>query len=70
MSSKMDRRGFLATGLTVCGACLCARIPAFASDDEPIDPKKREYCGYTCPKDCPFRAATLANDGEGKRKGY
>ena len=60
-SRTIDRRAFLSTGaragITVCGLCLCSRFPAFAGDDEesqeqPLDPKKLNYCGYTCPKDC------------------
>ena len=71
MSSKIDRRGFLTTSLTLCGTCLCSRVLALtAEDDAPIDPKALEYCGYRCPDDCPFRAATLANDEAGKRKAF
>lgn len=34
------------------------------------DPKKLNYCGYTCPKDCQFLEASVKNDTELKKKAY
>ena len=34
------------------------------------DPKKLNYCGYTCPKDCVFLEASVKNDVELKKKAY
>ena len=70
MSSKsIDRRTFISTGATVCGLCMCSQLPLTAwAGDEPIDPKKLEYCGYTCPKDCKFLTATLEDNLELKKK--
>jgi len=34
------------------------------------DPKKLNYCGYTCPAECPMKAAGLSNDIEQKREAY
>jgi hypothetical protein len=71
MRSPMDRRGFLASGVAMCGVCLCSRLPVFAAEEEgPIDPKKLEYCGYTCPKDCKFRTATVNDDEAGKKEAF
>lgn len=70
-SRPIDRRTFISTGATMCGFCLCAQFPlaAFAGD-EPIDPKKRNYCGYVCPEDCKFLKATLDNDVELKKEAW
>jgi hypothetical protein len=38
-------------------------------DDVP-DPKKLNYCGYTCPEDCPMKKATLENNVELKKDAY
>lgn len=67
----IDRRTFISTGATMCGLCVCAQFPfaAFAGGD-PIDPKKRNFCGYICPEDCTFRKATLQNDVEMKREAW
>jgi hypothetical protein len=34
------------------------------------DPKKLNYCGYTCPSDCKMKKATLANDISLKKEAY
>jgi len=76
----IDRRAFLESGtrtcVTLCGICLGAQLPALASlaaDEEPAkrpEPKKLSYCGYSCPKECTFLRATLANDVELKRQAW
>jgi hypothetical protein len=73
-----DRRVFLretaTAGAALCGLCMCSGIPAFAGEDgdadKVIDPKKLNYCGYTCPKDCKFLEATLNDDVELKKEAY
>ena len=67
----IDRRTFLSTGATMCGLCVCAQFPFAAyAGEEPIDPKKRTFCGYICPKDCKFLQATLENNVELKKKAW
>jgi len=72
----LDRRRFLTnsarTGIALCGACLCGRLPLLAEEggDEPIDPTKLNYCGYQCPDDCKFLQATLEDDVELKREAH
>jgi len=71
-SHRIDRRDFLArgarAGLAVCGACLCGRAPFFAGNEgeagkeQVLDPKKLNYCGYTCPRDCKFLQGTKNED--------
>jgi hypothetical protein len=72
----IDRRAFLSTsatvGFTVCGLCMCSRVPAFASEEVPdtIDLTQLEFCGYTCPTDCAFLQGTLNDDLELKKKAW
>jgi hypothetical protein len=70
----MDRREFVQTGVSLCGLCLCSGMgrTTFAQERErkPIEPKKLNYCGYTCPKDCKFLQATLKNDEALKKEAY
>ena len=62
-SKSIDRRTFISTGATMCGFCVCAQFPFVAyAGDEPIDPKKRNFCGYICPEDCTFLKGTLENN--------
>ena len=70
-SKQIDRRTFISASATVCGLCVCSQLPltAFAGD-EPIDPKKLNFCGYTCPKDCKFLKGTLENDVELKKEAW
>ena len=70
-SRPIDRRTFISTGATMCGLCVCAQFPFAAyAGDEPIDPKKLNFCGYTCPKDCKFLKGTLDNNLELKREAW
>jgi hypothetical protein len=41
-----------------------------SESQQELDPEKLEYCGYTCPEDCKFLKATLANDVELKKEAY
>ena len=73
---KINRRDFLRKssvyGTACCGLLLGMSFNAKAlfRDDELIDPKKLNYCGYTCPADCKFLKATLENDVELKKEAY
>jgi hypothetical protein len=77
MKKTHSRREFLQRGTTTFLACgvmsMCPRLTAmgnmFRGDDVP-DPKKLEYCGYSCPSDCPLYAATIENNLEGKKEAY
>ncbi len=76
MKTNQSRREFLSKsskiGL-VCGALVyCPKMLSFGSmlQDETIDPKKLNYCGYTCPEDCPMKKATLENNIEMKKEAY
>jgi hypothetical protein len=42
----------------------------FLKDDEPIDPKKLNYCGYKCPADCQFLKGSLENNTDLKKQAY
>ena len=76
----IDRRTFLSTGaragVTMCGICVCAQFPGIAragdsaGEEERIDPKKLNFCGYTCPKDCDFLRGTLEDNVELKKKAW
>lgn len=75
-SRTFDRRAFLANtaraGVAVCGACICGGLPVYAEGEEnqPIDPKKLNYCGYTCPDECKFKKGTLTNDVKLKKEAW
>lgn len=73
----IPRRTFLKTTSQAClGGCLLmsARGSVAASifflDDQKPDPKRMNYCGYTCPDGCEFRKATLENDTALKKEAY
>lgn len=77
--NDLDRRDFLVAGsrlgVALCGACLCPVFPAFGGSTEtepekPLDPKKLNYCGYTCPGTCKFRLGTLEDDVELKKRAF
>jgi len=79
-SRPIDRRAFLSTGaragITMCGLCVCSQFSGFAQagesggEEEPIDPKKLNFCGYTCRKDCTFLRGTLEDDIEVKEEAW
>ena len=70
-TGPIDRRTFISTGATACGLCVCSQFQfaAFACD-ETIDPKKLNFCGYTCPKDCDFLQGTLQDNVELKQQAW
>ena len=77
MKKTTSRREFLNKGTQLflaCGAIgMCPNLNAmssFTGNDDVPDPKKLEYCGYSCPPDCPLYIATLENDTEKKKETY
>ena len=78
MKNDLQRREFL-TRFCQAGAACCALMVSpqlLASQnllwgaDDKIDPKKLEYCGYTCPPECLLKKGTVENNTEIKKKGY
>ena len=79
-SPRIDRRAFLSTGamagFTVCGLCVCSQFSGLAhagdasKTQELIDPRRLNFCGYTCPKDCAFLEGTLNNDVTLKKEAW
>jgi hypothetical protein len=75
MENQFNRRKFVTTtAVAGCALFISGRLSAinkFAHlQNEIPDPKKLNYCGYTCPKDCVFLEASVKNDIELKRKAY
>jgi len=75
MKNQIDRRNFVKSGtMAGCALLLSGKLSAISGfshlQDEVPDPKKLEYCGYTCPKNCQFLEASVKNDVELKRKAY
>ena len=79
---ETSRREFLKQSSKLgllCGfACLCphtemklhAEEGGMMSGPEVPDPKKLNYCGYVCPKECPMKLAGESGDVEKKRAAY
>ncbi|MFC2096638.1 DUF3795 domain-containing protein, partial [Bacteroidota bacterium] len=62
-------------GMACCALMMSSKFVTAGSfakmfDDEIIDPKKLNFCGYTCPADCKWHIATLENDLEKKKEAY
>lgn len=72
MKANSDRRQFiLNSSLVGCTLLISGKLSAFSfPEDEIPDPKKLNYCGYKCPKDCQFLDASIKNDTELKKKAY
>ncbi len=73
MKNQINRRNFVRTGAVAgCALLLSGKLTAGFThlQNEIPDPKKLEYCGYTCPKDCLFMEASVKNDVELKKKAY
>jgi hypothetical protein len=79
MASKIDRRNFLKkstqAGMACCALMMGSKL--FAANgmgnllgNEKIDPKKLNFCGYTCPADCKFYIATIENSDAKKKEVY
>ena len=78
MKTDLKRREFL-TRFCHAGVACCALMVSpklFASqglnfaDDDDMDPKKLEYCGYKCPPTCPLKKGTAETNVEQKKKAY
>ena len=79
MPKQLKRREFLIKG-SCAGIACCAMLMSpkgllagktlRLSDDEPVDPKILNYCGYKCPADCQFLLASVKNDTELKKEVY
>jgi hypothetical protein len=79
MSKQIKRREFLlkgsCAGIACCALLMNVKAMSFGSllkpaDNEPVDPKALNYCGYTCPPDCKFLVASLKDDPELKKEAY
>lgn len=77
MDSKLKRREFLKTcataGMACCAMFMGGGLVAACGGEQnadAIDPKKLNYCGYTCPKDCKFLKGTLENNVELKKEAH
>ena len=79
MPKQIKRREFLikgsCAGIACCALLMSAKASPFGklltmAEDEPIDPKRLNYCGYTCPSDCKFLIASVKNDPELKKEAY
>lgn len=72
MNNNLIRRQFLRnSSVAGCALLLSGKLNAFSfPEDEIPDPKKLNYCGYKCPKNCQFLEASVKNDAELKKKAY
>jgi hypothetical protein len=72
MTTQTNRRRFIrSSAIAGCTIIAAGKLTAFSfPQDEVPDPKKLNYCGYTCPKDCQFLEASVKNDSELKMKAY
>jgi len=77
MKKASTRREFISKSsqlFLACGAIgMCPGLRAMGNlviNDDVPDPKKLEYCGYTCPSDCPMYVATIENDTAKKKEAY
>ena len=78
MKTKFSRRNFLIKSsefsIACCAFAICPKLSAMGGfllkDGEVPDPKKLNYCGYTCPPDCQMHKATLENDIDLKKEAY
>ena len=75
MNNLFDRRKFVTAGAVAgCALLLSTRLSAMKGfeylQNEVPDPKKLNYCGYTCPTDCKFLQASIKNDPVLKKEAY
>ena len=75
MENKINRRKFVtASAVAGCALFFSAKLSAVNRfthlQNEIPDPKKLNFCGYACPKDCQFLEASVKNDIELKRKAF
>ena len=72
MTTNPNRRKFIRNStIAGCTLLLSGKLSAFSfQGDEIPDPKKLNYCGYSCPKDCQFLEASVKDSTELKKKAY
>jgi len=74
MKNQIDRRKFMTGAVAGCALFVSGKLSAFNGfahlQNQIPDPKKLNYCGYACPKDCQFLEASVKNDTELKKKAY
>lgn len=79
MKTNLKRREFIRkscqAGVACCALLSGSKVFAFGNlntlhGDDLIDPKKLNYCGYTCPADCKMRKATLENNVDLKKEAF
>lgn len=79
MKTKFNRRSFLKkstqAGMACCALMMSPNLLTASGlseilNDKKIDPKKLNYCGYTCPTDCQFYTATIENNVEKKKEAF
>ncbi|MCF8368212.1 MAG: DUF3795 domain-containing protein [Bacteroidales bacterium] len=71
------RRTFIKKASTTCaGCCALMASPSLLAFNggvlkgEKPDPEKLNYCGYTCPDECEFKKASVANDNKLKKEAF
>ena len=79
MKTEMKRRDFILkscqAGIACCAMLYGAKMNTYGNatavpgSDIP-DPKKLNYCGYTCPADCKMKKATLEGNLALKEEAY
>jgi len=78
MKPEIKRRDFLRkscqAGIIGCALLYSNKLKGMTNllvpADEKPDPKKLNYCGYTCPQGCLFLKATVENNIEKKKEAY
>jgi hypothetical protein len=75
-TSAPSRRTFLNRSVKLAmGSCMLTACPnllfaTFKADNDIPDPKKLNYCGYSCPDDCKLFIATKDNNVKQKKEAY
>ncbi len=79
METDLNKREFLAktckAGMAFCALLYGSKMTALGSYSNTPgtatpDPKKLNYCGYTCPPDCKMKKATVENNVALKKEAY
>ena len=76
MKTNHSRRKFIKKSSKIGLACgilaICPKINSFGNFimDEVPDPKKLNYCGFTCSPNCKMYVAAIENDIAKKREAY
>jgi len=72
MNTQSNRRTFIKSStIAGCSLLISGKLSAFSfPQNEVPDPKKLNYCGYTCPKECKFLEASIKNDVDLKKEAY